>query len=97
MAQLDFAVYEDGLLNFFDDVPEAVDRYETLIREVQLEEEVGLNTTSSSNIKTSISARSILRWSICPLWPSEPVPFGLLSWFLPRLSTIPCALLWTRP
>ena len=41
MAQLDFAVYEDGLLNFFDDVPEAVDRYEVLIREVQLEEEVG--------------------------------------------------------
>ena len=33
MAQLDFAVYEDGLLNFFDDVPEAVDRYDILIRE----------------------------------------------------------------
>ena len=41
MAKLEFAVYEDGLLNFFDDVPEAVDRYETLIGEVQLEEEVG--------------------------------------------------------
>ena len=41
MAQLDFAVSEEGLLNFFDDVPEAVDRYETLISEVQLEEEVG--------------------------------------------------------
>ena len=41
MAQLDFAVSEEGLLNFFHDVPEAVDRYETLIREVQLEEEVG--------------------------------------------------------
>jgi alkanesulfonate monooxygenase SsuD/methylene tetrahydromethanopterin reductase-like flavin-dependent oxidoreductase (luciferase family) len=41
MAQLDFAVSEEGLLNYFDDVPEAVDRYETLIREVQLEEELG--------------------------------------------------------
>ena len=41
MAKLDFAVSEEGLLNFFDDVPEAVDRYETLIREVQLEEEMG--------------------------------------------------------
>ena len=41
MAQIDFAVSDDGLLNFFDDVPEAVDRYETLIREVQLAEEVG--------------------------------------------------------
>ena len=41
MAQLAFGVSDDGLLNFFDDVPEAVDRYETLIREVQLAEEVG--------------------------------------------------------
>ena len=41
MAQLEFAVSDEGVLNFFDDVPEAVDRYETLIREVQLEEEVG--------------------------------------------------------
>ena len=41
MAHLDFAVSDDGLLNFFDDVPEAVDRYEILIREVQLAEEVG--------------------------------------------------------
>jgi alkanesulfonate monooxygenase SsuD/methylene tetrahydromethanopterin reductase-like flavin-dependent oxidoreductase (luciferase family) len=41
MAQVDFAVSDDGLLNFFDDVPEAVDRYETLIKEVQLAEEVG--------------------------------------------------------
>ena len=41
MAKLDFAVSDDGLLNFFDDVPEPVDRYEALIREVQLAEEVG--------------------------------------------------------
>ena len=41
MAQLEFAASEEGVLNFFDDVPEAVDRYESLIREVQLEEEVG--------------------------------------------------------
>ena len=41
MAKLEFAVSEEGFLNFFDDVPEAIDRYETMIREVQLEEEVG--------------------------------------------------------
>ena len=41
MVQIDFAVSDDGLLNFFDDVPEAVDRYEILIREVQLAEAVG--------------------------------------------------------
>ena len=41
MAKLDFAVADDGLLNFFDDVPEAVDRYERLFREVQLAEQVG--------------------------------------------------------
>ena len=41
MARIDFAVSDDGLFNFFDDVPEAVDRYETLIREVQVAEEVG--------------------------------------------------------
>ena len=41
MPQIDFALSDDGLLNFFDDVPEAVDRYETLIQEVQLAEEVG--------------------------------------------------------
>ena len=41
MAKIDFALSDDGLLNFFDDVPEAVDRYESMIREVQLAEEVG--------------------------------------------------------
>ena len=41
MAQIDFALQDDGVLNYFDDVPEAVDRYESLIREVQLAEKVG--------------------------------------------------------
>ena len=41
MAQLEFGFADDGLLNYFDDVPEAVDRYESLIREVQLAEELG--------------------------------------------------------
>ena len=41
MTQIDFALSDDGLLNFFDDVPEAVDRYETMIQEVQLAEELG--------------------------------------------------------
>ena len=41
MAQIEFAMSEDGLLNYFDDVPEAVDRYESLIREVELAEEMG--------------------------------------------------------
>ena len=41
MAQLEFGVADDGLLNYFEDVPEAVDRYESLIREVQLAEELG--------------------------------------------------------
>ena len=41
MAHLDFAASEEGFFNFFDDVPEAADRYEALIREVQLEEEMG--------------------------------------------------------
>ena len=41
MARIDFAVQDNGLHHFFDNVPEAVDRYESLIREVQLAEEVG--------------------------------------------------------
>ena len=41
MTQIEFALSDDGLLNYFDDVPEAVDRYESLIREVQLAEELG--------------------------------------------------------
>ena len=41
MTQIEFALSDDGLFNFFDDVPEAVDRYESLIRQVQLAEEVG--------------------------------------------------------
>ena len=41
MTQIDFALSDDGLLNFFDDVPEAVDRYENMFQEVQLAEEVG--------------------------------------------------------
>ena len=41
MSQIDFALSDDGLLNFFDDVPEAVDRYESLIRDAQVAEGVG--------------------------------------------------------
>ena len=41
MAKIEFAASDGGFYNYFDDVPEAVDRYEALIREVQLEEEVG--------------------------------------------------------
>ena len=41
MAQIEFAMSDDGLHNYYDDVPEAVDRYESLIREVQVAEERG--------------------------------------------------------
>ena len=43
MARIYFAGSDEGLYNFFDDVPEAVDRYERLFREVQLEEQVGFD------------------------------------------------------
>ena len=43
MKRIYFAASDEGLYNFFDDVAEAVDRYERLFREVQLEEQVGFD------------------------------------------------------
>ena len=41
MAKMEFAVFDDGALNYFRHVPRAADLYEQRIREVQLEEQLG--------------------------------------------------------
>ena len=41
MAKIEFAVFDEFTVNFFQSVPEAVDIYERSFREVQLEEQLG--------------------------------------------------------
>ena len=41
MAKMEFAVFDEGSLNYFRSVPRAADLYEQRIREVQLEEQLG--------------------------------------------------------